>query len=94
MEEITTEMTEQKRIHKISQLKARLQKEEALLKQSYRKKRNGELISFGILVEELYKNATAAEQIQWKKKAHQHLKDRNLTRAMAGFERLEYFLKK
>lgn len=94
MEEITTEMTEQKHVLKISQLRARLQKEEALLRQKYRKDRNGERISFGILVEELYKNATRDEQIQWKEKAHQYLKDRALTRAMAGFERLEHSVKK
>lgn len=80
---------EQKRKEKISQLKAKLQKEEALLRHSFRKERNGHLIAFGILVEELFKSSNEAEHEQWVKKAEQHLSDRNLTRALAGFERLK-----
>lgn len=80
---------EEKRLQKIAQLKARLQKEEAMLKKSQRKERDGQLVVFGVLVEELYKTATKDERMRWAEKANQLLTDRNLARALAGFERLD-----
>lgn len=80
---------EEKQLLKIAPLKAKLQKEQARLQTSLRKERNGQLIVWGVLVEELYKEASPTEQAKWKEKARQKLKDRNLARAMAGFDRLD-----
>ena len=64
MEGKKTLTTEEKRLKKIAQLKAQLQKEEARLNQDKRKERNGQLIALGVLVEEMYKSG-------WSKKAPQ-----------------------
>lgn len=86
--------TEEKRIEKIKQLKARLQREESRLNQEKRKERNGQLIAFGILVEELFISGDEAARQKLIEKARNHLKDRNLTRALGGFSRLGKQLKK
>ena len=80
--------TEQKREKRIAQLRAKLQKEEAKQADSQRKKRNGQLISWGILVEEVFKNADEASRQQLIDSAKKHLKNRNLQRALEGFARL------
>jgi hypothetical protein len=89
MEEKQGLTTEERRKQKIAQLKAKLHKEEARLNKDKRKERDGQLIAFGVLVEESFKKEDEA----WRKKfidlAKQHLKDRNLTRALAGFDRLK-----
>ena len=51
MEEKQALTTEEKRLQKIAQLKARLQKEEAKLNQSQRKARTKRLIEIGGVVE-------------------------------------------
>ena len=43
--------TEQKRAQRIAQLRARLQKEEAKQAEVHRKKRDGQLMSCGLMVE-------------------------------------------
>lgn len=88
MEEKKALTTEEKRRNKIAQLKAQLQKEEARLNQDKRKERNGQLIALGVLVEEMYKSGDETARQKWLDGAKKHLKDRNLTRALAGFERL------
>lgn len=88
MEEKKTLTTEEKRLKKIAQLKAQLQKEEARLNQDKRKERNGQLIALGVLVEEMYKSGDETARQKWIDGVKKHLKDRNLTRALAGFERL------
>lgn len=80
---------EEKREQKIAQLKAKLQKEEALQNQSQRKKRNGQLIAFGVMVEEVFKSADEIGRQKLIDSAKKHLNDRNLMRAIAGFERLK-----
>lgn len=80
--------TEEKRLKRIAELKARLQKEEALLKTTARAERNGQLIAFGILVEEIFKVADETGLQKLVDSAKKHLRDRNLSRALAGFERL------
>lgn len=80
---------EEKQLLKIAQLKAKLQKEQAKLQTSQRKERNGQLIVFGVMVEELYKIATPEQRESWKNKAEQTLTGRNLERAWAGFARLD-----
>lgn len=88
MEEKQALTTEQKRLQKIAQLKAKLQKEEARFNQEKRKERNGQLVAFGVLVEELFKTGDEASRQKWIDGAKKHLKDRNLDRVLAGFERL------
>lgn len=80
--------TKEKRINRIAQLKARLQKEEAKLKTSQRKERTGQLVSWGIMVEEIFKGADDAGRQRLIESAQKHLKERNLERALAGFSRL------
>ena len=88
MEEIQQLTTEERRKQKIAQLKAQLQKEESRLNKDKRKERDGQLIAFGVLVEEMFKTAEPENRQKWLDGAKKHLKDRNLTRALAGFERL------
>jgi len=80
--------TKEKRLNRIAQLKARLQKEEAKLKTSQRKERTGQLVSWGVMVEEIFKGTDEAGRQRLIESAQKHLKDRNLERALAGFSRL------
>jgi len=80
--------TEERRRKKIAELKARLQKEEARLSQDKRKERTGQLVAFGVLVEELFKAGDEAARQKWIDGAKKHLADRNLTRVISGFSRL------
>jgi hypothetical protein len=88
MQEKTQLTTEERRLQRIAQLKAKLQKEEARLSQDKRKERNGQLVAFGVLVEELFKAGDEAARQKWIDGAKKHLKDRNLERVLAGFQRL------
>lgn len=83
------ETTDEKRAKRIAQLKAKTQKEEALLNLSRRKKRNSQLVVLGVLVEELYKSSDDAGRNQWREKAKERLKERNLDCALAAFARLD-----
>lgn len=79
---------EERRLQRIAQLKARLQKEEARLADNERKKRTGQLVSWGVMVEEIFKSADEAGRQRLVESAKKHLKDRNLQRALEGFSRL------
>ena len=78
--------TEEKRILRIKQLKAKLQK--ARLSASKRKERDGQLISFGVYIEEFFKSSNAEARKRLEESVKSHLKDRNLERALAGLKRL------
>lgn len=80
--------TEQKRAQRIAQLRARLQKEEAKQAEVHRKKRDGQLFSLGIMVEEIFKSADEAGRQRLIDSAKRHLKEKNLQRALEGFTRL------
>lgn len=80
--------TKEKRLNRIAQLKARLQKEEAKLRTSQRKERTGQLVSWGVMVEEIFKAADEAGRQRLIESAQKHLTERNLERALAGFSRL------
>ena len=80
--------TAQKRANRIAQLRARLQKEEARQAEDLRKKRNGQLVSWGVMVEEIFKSADEAGKQRLMDSARKHLKERNLQRALEGFSRL------
>jgi hypothetical protein len=88
MNEKKTLTPEEKRLQRIAQLKARLQKEEARLADSERKKRTGQLVAWGIMVEEIFKSTDDAGKQRLIESAKKHLKDRNLQRALEGFSRL------
>lgn len=80
--------TEKKRIQRIEQLKAKLQKEQAKLSASKRKERDGQLISFGVYIEEFFKSSNEDARKRLEESIKSHLKDRNLERALAGLKRL------
>lgn len=80
--------TEEKRIQRIEQLKAKLQKEQAKLSASKRKERDGQLISFGVYIEEFFKSSNEDARKRLEESIKSHLKNRNLERALAGLKRL------
>lgn len=85
---IETMTTEEKRLKKIEQLKARLQKEQAKQNSVERKRRDGQLIAWGVMIEEIFKCADESGKEKLIESAKRHLKDRNLERALEGFKRL------
>lgn len=89
MEEKSRLTTEQRRQKRIAELRSKLQTEEAALKASERKKRNGQLIAWGIMVEETFKNADVAGRQRLVENAEKFLlKKREKERALEGFQRL------
>ena len=80
--------TKKKRIQRIEQLKAKLQKEQAKLSASKRKERDGQLISFGVYIEEFFKSSNEDARKRLGESIKTHLKDRNLERAQAALKRL------
>ena len=87
-----SQTTREKRLAKIAQLEAMLQKEKARLNAEKRKERNRQLIAFGIFLEEYFKDKPG--RIPSMKQSMQKLLDgRNLDRALAGVLRIEEWLK-
>lgn len=84
--------TREKRQIKIAQLEAKLQKEKARLNEEKRKERNGQLIAFGIFLEEYLKNKPD-EISEIKDLFKDLLNGRNLNRALAGLERISELVK-
>lgn len=82
-----TRTTTEKRIDKISQLKAQIQKEQAKLKEESRKERNGQLIAFGIWVENFLKS-NPAKIDEMRDSAKELLTNRNLARFLSGIKRI------
>ena len=79
---------EERRLQRIAQLKAKLRKEEARLSNDKRKERNGQLIAFGVYVEEFFKSADMDERNRLEESMKKHLSGRNLERALAGLSRI------
>lgn len=79
---------EERRLQRIAQLKAKLQKEEALLSKDKRKERDGQLIAFGVYVEEFFKSADMEGRKRLEESIKKHLAGRNLERALAGLARM------
>lgn len=77
------------RQERIDQLKARLQKEEALLKSETRKERNGQLVAWGLFIEAWFQKSDEKGQAWIEDQAPKLLEGRNLERAKAGFDRLK-----
>lgn len=84
-----TMTTEERRLKRIAQLKAKLQKEEARQTQSERKKRDGQLVAFGVYVEEFFKIADEDGRKRLEESIKKHLSGRNLERAIEGLQRLK-----
>lgn len=79
---------EEKRLKRIAQLKAMLQQEEAKQHQEERKQRTGQLVAFGVYVEELFKSSDDEARKQLEESMKKHLSGRNLERALEGIKRL------
>ena len=62
--------------------------EQAKLSASKRKERDGQLISFGVYIEEFFKSSNEDARKRLGESIKTHLKDRNLERAQAGLKRL------
>lgn len=74
---------------KIERLQKELKETKAAKVVAARKERNGQLIGFGVLMEQLYKSSTPDQRENLRKKAIDLLDDRNKTRALEGFDRLD-----
>lgn len=81
--------TEEKRLKKIEQLKAKLQQEQARLSTARRKERDGQLVAWGVYVEALYKASDDAGRQRIEDSIRKHLTGRNLERALSGLVRLQ-----
>ena len=69
--------------------KQKLAQKAAALNKEARKERTGQLIAWGIMVEAQYRNASPDQKERLISAAREFLKDRNLSRALAGFARLD-----
>ena len=69
--------------------KEKLAQKAAALNKEARKERTGQLIAWGIMVEAQYRNAAPDQRECIVSAAREFLKDRNLSRALAGFARLD-----
>ena len=79
---------EEKRLKRLAQLTAMLQQEEAKQNQEERKRRTGQLVAFGVYVEELFKASDDEARKQLEESIKKHLSGRNLERALDGIKRL------
>ena len=69
--------------------KQKLAQKAAALNRAARKERDGQLIAWGIMVEARYRNATPDLKERIISTTRELLTDRNLSRALAGFARLD-----
>lgn len=74
---------------KIERLQKELKEAKAAKNMAERKERNGQLFSFGVMIEKKYKMASPEQKEVLRKEAAELLDDRNRDRAMAGFDRLD-----
>lgn len=79
----------QKQVERINQLKAKLERAQNRLTSADRKARNGQLIVFGLCLEEAFKKDGADERNHIEDLIKRHLSGRNLTRALEGVDRLK-----
>ena len=74
---------------RLQRQKQKLAQKAAALNKEARKERTGQLIAWGIMVESRYRNAVPEHRERLISAAREFLKDRNLSRALAGFARLD-----
>ena len=79
----------QKQVERINQLKAKLERAQNRLTSSDRKTRNGQLIVFGVYLEEVFKDAGEEGRKRIEDSMRAKLTGRNLTRALEGIARLK-----
>ncbi len=80
---------DEKKVLQIAQLKAQLQRAESQLAQKRKKDRDGQLVAWGVYVEEFYKHADESGKQKLEDSIKKHLTGRNLDRALAGLARLD-----
>lgn len=73
---------------KIERLEAELKNAKRAKTKEERRERNNQLVAFGIMLEQKYKNLSPQERSKIRDWA-ETLDERNKKRALAGFERLE-----
>ena len=88
MEEKSKLTQEEKRLKRIAQLKAMLQQEEAKQNQEEHKRRTGQLVAFGVYIEEFFKTSDDEARKRLEESIKKHLSGRNLERALDGIKRL------
>lgn len=74
---------------KIERLQKELKEAKAAKSMAARKERNGQLFSFGVMIEKKYKTVSPEQREAMRKEAAELLDDRNRDRAMKGFDRLD-----
>lgn len=79
----------QKQVERINQLRAKLERAQNRLTSADRKARNGQLIVFGVYLEEVYKKANKERRKRIDDSIKEHLTGRNLARALEGIARLK-----
>ena len=67
----------------------KLNQQAAALKKEARRERNGQLIAWGIMTELIYKDKNPQRRNSLREAAKKYLKERELNRALAGFDRLD-----
>ena len=77
------------KMRSLQRQKQKLAQKAAALNKEARKERTGQLIAWGIMVEAQYRNAAPDQRECIVSAAREFLKDRNLSRALAGFARLD-----
>lgn len=77
------------RMLSLQRQKQKLAQKAAALNKEARRERTGQLIAWGIMVEAQYRNAAPEQRERIISAAREFLKDRNLSRALAGFVRLD-----
>lgn len=70
---------EEKRLKRIAQLKAMLQQEEAKQNQEERKRRTGQLVAFGVYIEEFFKTSDDEAKNGWKRVSKSTFQDEILS---------------
>lgn len=79
----------QKQVERINQLRAKLERAQNRLTSADRKARNGQLVVFGVYVEEVFKKASEEGRKRIEDSIKAHLTGRNLARALEGIARLK-----
>lgn len=74
---------------KIERLQKELKEAKAAKSVAARKERNGQLFSFGVMIEKKYKMASPEQKEALRKEVAELLDDRNRDRALKGFDRLD-----
>ena len=89
MSTILPKKTLAERMASLQLQKQKLAQKAAALNKEARKERDGQLIAWGIMVEAQYRHGTIERREHFIAAAHELLNNRNLSRALTGFSRLD-----